>query len=167
MHLYLAQIILYHRALWRRSEPVPWHHVPRADKVDEESACIKAAIDAIGYTSSNLEQDDKKTIPWHSAYIVYISAVTLLTAAPFLDRSDRVTIEGAVRTAMLVLSNATYGSWHAKSCYLQFTQVSPIFYCPILPPSTSLRLTRLFRINFFRSLTCLTDIIQHNQCIIH
>lgn len=163
MHFYLAKITLHHHALGMRSQPVPWHHVPPDDEFDEESACIKAAVDAIEYTSSHLEQEEARTIPWHSAYVMFISTVTLLTAASFLDHSDRLSFQGTINTATLVLSNTTYGSWHAKSCYIQFTQVSSAlpFLCHDLVLSRKARLPILHFLD--RSLTCLTDTVQHNQ----
>lgn len=126
MHLHLAQITLYHCAIGDRSRPVPWHHVPRVNEFKEEAACVQAAVDAVKYTSSQLEQGQTDTISWHSAYIVFISAVTLLAAAVHMNASDHAATHRVISTATMILSNASYGSWHAKSCYIQFIQVSPV-----------------------------------------
>lgn len=123
MHLYLARITLHHAALGIRSQAVSWHHVSRDEEFDEEVACIKAAVDAVGYTSSYLERNETNVLSWHSAYIIFISAITLLTGASFMSPPNRTPIQGTIDTAVRMLSNTIYGSWHAKSCYLQFTQV--------------------------------------------
>lgn len=123
MHLYLAQITLHHVFLRAGSQPTRWSRVARAEELESRNACIQAAINAVKYISSHLEQDLSPAISWHSAYVILISTIVLFTAAISTTISGRKLIQSTIPTATLILSDTTYGSWRTKTGYLSFVQV--------------------------------------------
>lgn len=93
------------------------------DDINKGRACVTAATNAIMYTSMYLEHSQVTTLSWHSAYVVFISLLTLLVARSFTDALGRHTLQHTIRLAIQTLSNSTYGSSRSKTLYLDFAQV--------------------------------------------
>lgn len=93
------------------------------DDINKGRACVIAATNGIMYTSMYLEQTQATTLSWHSAYVVFISLLTLLVATSFTDALGRHTLQHTIRIAVQTLSTSTYGSSRSKSSYLEFAQV--------------------------------------------
>lgn len=96
------------------------------DDINKGRACVTAATNAIMYTSMYREQTQVTALSWHSAYVVFISLLTLLVATSFTDALGRHTIQHTIHVAVQTLSTSTYGSSRSKSSYLEFAQVSSL-----------------------------------------
>lgn len=97
-------------------------HPSDVDDINKGQACTGAATNAIAYISMHLEQSQAPSLPSHSAYLLFISLLTLIVASVFTDDHGRHSFQHTQHVAMQALTNANFGSDRNKIVYLDFTQ---------------------------------------------
>lgn len=127
MHYYTAQIVSLHGHLAHHSQSPLTDDPDRLDRICKGRACVIAASNAILSTADRVVRMQMTSLTWLSAYTVFISAVTLLTAFSFLNDTDfhtRDAIQRTFQTAVHVLRYKSYHASQGKSTYLNFLTVS-------------------------------------------
>lgn len=125
IHLYMAQIDLYHGFLDHYSESVPMYNNEKFEETNRGRACVRAATNAILHTSTHLAQVQATNLTWTSAYAILVSAIVLLVAITHTNTAHmRREMYGTLYIAVQILQNTRYGSSRSKKLYLDFLQVS-------------------------------------------
>lgn len=105
------------------AEPIFMKKPSRIDDINKGRVCVLAATNAIMKTSMYLEQTRATILSWHSAYVLFISLITLLVASSFADVQCQRILQYTIHVAIQTLISSTCGSSQSKSLYLEFTQV--------------------------------------------
>lgn len=121
-HLFLAQIALYHAFLRQHCESRPTKRPSDVDDINKGQTCTAAATNAITYISMYLEQTQATSLPFHSAYVLFVSLLTLTVASVLADDHGRHGFQHIIYVATRTLTNSNFGSDRTKTHYLEFIQ---------------------------------------------
>lgn len=127
MHYYLAQIVILRGHLAHHSQSPDTDDPSRLEHICKGRACVIAASNAILFTAERADRMQMTSLTWLSAYTVFISAITLMTAIAILEDTDiqmREAMERTIQIAFHVLRYNTYNASQGKSTYLDFLGVS-------------------------------------------
>lgn len=127
--LFIAQISLYHPFLHRHCEPVQMESPSDIDNIIRGQTCTKIATNAIAYITGHLEQSQAACLPFNSAYLLFVSLVTLVIATAFTDVAHRQMFQHSIQLATAALSASSFGRPQTKLIFLEFARVS--FASPI------------------------------------
>lgn len=90
--------------------------------INNGRACITAATKAVTSTATHLERRSATTLSCFSAYILFVSTLTLLIATMFINDMQHE-IDRTVGKAINILQHTMYGGTHSRAAQLEFIQV--------------------------------------------
>lgn len=97
-------------------------HPSDVDEINQGQACAIAATNAIAYISMYRKQSQASFLPFHSAYVLFVSLLTLMVASAFTDDRGRQHFEQTIQVATQALTNSNFGSSRTKMIYVEFIQ---------------------------------------------